>query len=168
MDRILLDSNTWGGLMGLGPSVSYGNLSNAVISQKYIDGFSILTFPERQAAVQLNVLVIFGTGIVDITVHDNLGGMMIFNQVSVGRGTNLGFLGTNGTLIRRIDIVDQSGSEGVQGVGIGYTAGLGNEVPEPASLALWTLMGVASLAAAGWHITRYESSGTGLPGRNGE
>ena len=136
MDRI---NNGGGdpGLVGVGPLAGFGNASNAVLANFFVDAFAVLSFGGPIEAFEFNALTILGSGNVDLTLHDDQGIMYLFPGVSVGTGTNLGVLATNNMFLTQIDIFDVTGSggaEGVQGAGTIYS---GLSVPEPSTVALF-------------------------------
>jgi hypothetical protein len=136
MDRI----NLGGGDPGLatsGPSAGYGNTSNAVLANFFIDAFATLSLPGAPEAFAFNTLTLLGSDTVDITVNG-----ILFSGITVGTGRNIGVLGTGGTTISSIEIYDLGGgAEGVQGLGTMY-----NVIPVPGAL----LLGSVGLGAVSW------------------
>ena len=123
------------GLVAVGPSAGFGNASNSVLANFFVDAFRI-DFSESKKAFQFNALTLLGGGTVDILATDAAGNQFFFGGVQVDAGRNLGLLGINGQQIVSVSIFDPNGgAEGVQGSGWTFT------VPEPGSAAL---LGVAA------------------------
>ncbi len=119
----------------LGPQYGFGNPSNALLANYFVDTFRA-DFA-GVAAVEFNALAVLGGASVNITVYDS-NGATAYNNVNVGGafGANLGVLGSG---ITRIDIFDAAGgAEGMQGKVSTYL------VPAPGTAALLALGGLVA------------------------
>ena len=137
MDRVNLGGAD-PGLVATGPSAGFGNTSNAVLANYFVDAFATLSLPGAPEAFAFNTLTLLGSDTVDITVNG-----ILFSGITVGVGRNIGVLGTGGDIISSIEIYDLSGggAEGVQGLGTMY-----NTIPVPGAL----LLGSIGLGAVNW------------------
>jgi hypothetical protein len=125
------------GLVGVGPSGGWGNPSNALLANYFVDGFDIFATESNVRAMAFNALTLVGGNAVDITVFGPA------EQVLGSRsgpappgGAWYGILATpDQPNIHRVNLYDvELGAEGVMEV-ITY-------IPAPGALALLGLAGV--------------------------
>lgn len=130
-------------LFAIGPS-TLGNSANALYGNQRNNGLTI-AFADPVTALEFNVLA-FYSDLADFKFFDAFGSFEEFNDVAVdgSAGQRLGILGTNGTLISRVDIFipdasgydGDGGSEGLTGKALVYR---GQPVPTPATCLLIAL-----------------------------
>ncbi len=130
-------ANYFYSIASLGPHYGFGNPSNAILANYFVDTFRADFSGAGVQAVEFNALTVAGGSSVNITVYDS-NGSTAYNGVNVGGafGANLGVLGSG---ITRIDIFDASGgAEGIQGKLCTYL------VPAPGTAALLALGGLVA------------------------
>jgi hypothetical protein len=120
------------GLVGVGPSVGFGNPRNLLAANYFVDSLQMTFSDELKTAVSIEVWSLLGSHAMDVTVNGHA-------SINVANGRNLGIGATNGEVISLIDIFDGGG--GAEGI-MGYKAY--NAVPAPGALALLGLAGVAA------------------------
>ncbi|MCW5775883.1 MAG: hypothetical protein KIS87_05495 [Phycisphaeraceae bacterium] len=118
-------------MVTVGPHYGFGNSQNWLGANYFVDSFRA-DFSGCGDAVELNVLSIFGSAVVDLTVYDA-------NGVTVYSVPNNSSLGVKGNGIYRIDIFDAAGgAEGVQGMLCTYC------IPAPGTAALLAVGGLVA------------------------
>lgn len=125
------------GLVGVGPSGGFGNPSNALLANFFVDSFDIFVTEGACKAMAFNALTLLGSNFVDITVFGpNEEVLGQFGGPAPPQGHWFGVLMTpDQTTIQRVNIYDAGGgAEGVMEV-IKY-------VPAPGVLALFGLAGL--------------------------
>jgi len=109
-------------LVAVGPSAGFGNASNAILANTFVDSFLIWLEGDK-VAFEFNGLTLLGGSTIDISVTDQNNNVTVFLDVTVNSGRNLGLLGTNGQTIAHVELLDfLGGAEGVQGFGTTYVA----------------------------------------------
>ena len=135
------DDPVGGPLVLVGPGAGFGNPSNALLANFFIDSFDIINAPLDHTAMEINVLTLLGGPGVTISVYDE--NAVLAGQMSVNAGIggfHLGILVDNSDghshNLFQVNLFDDSGggAEGIQGEAIFY-------VPAPGSLALLGLAG---------------------------
>ena len=122
------------GLVGVGPSAGFGNPSNAVLANFFVDAYG-LSLSEEKTAVEFNAISLLGSNTVDIYVN---GALLSAGNAAPAAGHRYGILATGDDSISHVSLFDAGGgAEGMQGAGFVY-------VPAPGALAL---LGVAGLVA---------------------
>lgn len=140
---LVMDRVNMGGLdpalVTVGPSAGFGNTSNAVAADFFVDAFIISSFPGAPAAFQFSTVTFSGGSSPDITVNES------FTVTGHPLG-NMGILVTDGTPLSSVRIYDAgNGAEGVQGIGTLYYSD-GATIPVPGSL----LLGGLGAGLVGW------------------
>jgi hypothetical protein len=132
----------------LGPNFGGTGLTNYSVFSDYFAGLDFSFSPAGVSAASLNVLSLFNSSTVTITVLDtssNVLGTYNLTGPNTGAGSFIGFTTSGGAAIGELDIVASGGnSPGVDMVEFG-SAGSGAGVPEPAMFVLSGL-GFASMA----------------------
>jgi hypothetical protein len=128
------------GLVGVGPSGGFGNPSNALLANYFVDSFDIFVTEGACKAMAFNALSLLGTNAVDITVFGP--GEAVLGSTggpAPAGGHWYGVLMTpDQTTIQRVNIYDVGGgAEGVMEV-VKY-------VPAPGVLALFGLTGLVGV-----------------------
>lgn len=138
---LLIDRENQGGgtegLVGVGSSAGFGNPSNIVLANFFVDGLDL--FFSNSNAVAFDAWSLLGGGTVGVSVFG--AGNTLLGSYSVSSGG--GFFGVfnNSGAITRINLFDSSmGAEGADDIAFGVAS-----VPEPATLLLFGV----GLAAAG-------------------
>ena len=127
------------GLVAVGPSAGFGNPSNALLANYFVDSFDIFVTEGACKAMAVNALTLMGSNSVDITVFGP--GEVVLGATggpAPPAGHWYGILMTpDQTTIQRVNIYDVGGgAEGVMEV-IKY-------IPGPGVLALFGLAGLVS------------------------
>ncbi|MDY7109131.1 MAG: PEP-CTERM sorting domain-containing protein [Planctomycetota bacterium] len=127
------------GLVGVGPSGGFGNPSNALAANYFVDSFDIFATNEGGfRAIAFNALSLLGTDSVDLTAYDeNEDALGSFGGSAPAGGNWYGAVMTpDQPSIFRMNLYDTGeGAEGVMDV-ITY-------VPAPGAIALFGLAGLA-------------------------
>ena len=135
------------GLVAVGPDYGLGNKENAVLANYLEDGFKIdVLHPSRWKGLEIDVLTLGDSGMVDIFVIDNHGESHHLNggeQISVKLGKRIGILAMDGEWIDKLIILDRTGREGVQGEFSGFEW---RAIPEPSSAMLLVLLAIGFCA----------------------
>ena len=137
------DDPVGGPLVLVGPGAGFGNPSNALLINTFVDSMDIINAPLDHTAMEINVLTLLGGPGVTISVYDE--NAVLAGQMSVNAGIggfHLGILVDNSDghshnlfQVNLYDPVDLGGAQGIQGEAIFY-------VPAPGSLALLGLAGL--------------------------
>jgi uncharacterized protein (TIGR03382 family) len=126
------------GLVGVGPSGGFGNPSNALLANFFVDSFDIFDVGGNVVAMEINALTLLGSNVVDLTLYDDNGANIgAFGGSAPTSGHRYGVLVTGADTIGVLNVYDAGGgAEGVMAVTT-YT------VPAPGALALLGLAGLA-------------------------
>jgi hypothetical protein len=127
------------GLVGLGPSGGYGNPSNALLANYFVDSFDIFATEGQVKAMAIWALSVVGSNSVDLTAFGP--GEVVLGSYGGPAPTSGHWYGVLMTpdqpILQRLNVYDPGdGAEGVMEV---YTY----VIPAPGALALLGLAGVA-------------------------
>ncbi len=146
--RLTVQSNTLGngktvsphganGLAAIEKGAGFGESSDIVVANYFVDGFDILTMDANITAVGFNTLDVFGANSVGVMIFDTSNNLLgSFNSgADAGGSSFFGFV--SGTPIGRINVFDAAGgAEGADNIQIW------SRVPAPGSAAILGLGGV--------------------------
>lgn len=121
-------------LDGVGTSSGFGSMCNALVASYFVDGFDIYDSGSDKplVAMEFRPVNMLGENRTDITVFDqNEEQIAQFIDVPVEPGgtTTIGLLATDGDVIGRVNLWDNSGTRGIEGAFKAYSEG-----PRPADV----------------------------------
>jgi hypothetical protein len=133
-----LNNEPVNGLVGVGPGAGFGNPSNALLANYFVDSFDIFDVGGNVVAMEINALTLLGSNAVDLTLYDDNGANIGASGGSAApTGRRYGVLVTGADTIGVLNVYDAGGgAEGVMAVTT-YA------VPAPGALALLGLAGLA-------------------------
>jgi hypothetical protein len=134
-----LNNEPVNGLVAVGPSGGFGNPSNALLANYFVDSFDIFDVAGNVVAMEINALTLLGSNVVDLTLYNDNGGLIgSFGGAAAPAGHRYGVLVTGADSIGVLNVYDAGGgAEGVMAVTT-YAA-----IPAPGALALLGLAGLA-------------------------
>ena len=136
------DANNGGGintLVAVGASGGFGNPSNSLLANYFVDAFDIIDDYAGVVAIEIDALTLLGSDVVDLSLYDDGGNQT--NQwmglSAPAAGHRYGIVVDGGDSIGRLNVYDSfGGAEGVMNITTW-------QVPAPGALALLGLAGLA-------------------------